>query len=159
ALGFSSSRTLRHRVPDGRYVPGTWADADELVTLASVLRERGRGIVECAPGFDGDGPAEPRVESELAWMREVARASGRPVTFNLSQTRAQGEHYRRAMELATASNTEDGTRIRPQTTSKCVGVVFSLQSSTPFDRYPAWAALKDLPLDAKVAALRERRAE
>ena len=159
ALGFSSSRTLRHRVPDGRYVPGTWAEADELVALASVLRARGRGIVECAPRFDGDGPAEPRVESELSWMREVARASGRPVTFNLSQTRAQGEHYRLAMELARASNEQDGTCIRPQTTSKCVGVVFSLQSSTPFDRYPAWASLADLRLDGRLAALRERRAE
>jgi N-acyl-D-aspartate/D-glutamate deacylase len=159
ALGFSSSRTLRHRVPDGRFVPGTWAEADELVALASVLRARGRGVVECAPRFDGDGPAEPRVESELAWMREVARTSGRPVTFNLSQTRAQGDHYRRAMELAVASNQAGGTRIRPQTTSKCVGVVFALASSTPFDRYPAWAALTGLPLEEKVAALRERRAE
>jgi N-acyl-D-amino-acid deacylase len=159
ALGFSSSRTLRHRVPDGRFVPGTWAESDELVALASVLGARGRGVVECAPRFDGDGPAEPRVESELTWMRAVARASGRPVTFNLSQTNAQGEHYRLAMQLAAASNAEDGTRIRPQTTSKCVGVVFALASSTPFSRYPAWAALADLPLDAKVAALRERRSE
>ncbi|MGZ4733960.1 MAG: N-acyl-D-amino-acid deacylase family protein [Acidimicrobiia bacterium] len=159
ALGFSSSRTLRHRVPDGRFVPGTWAESDELVALASMLRARGRGVVECAPRFDGDGPAEPRVESELAWMRAVALASGRPVTFNLSQTRAQGDHYRLAMELAVASNERDATRIRPQTTSKCVGVVFALASSTPFDRYPAWATLKDLPLDAKLAALRERRAE
>ena len=159
ALGFSSSRTLRHRVPDGRFVPGTWAETDELVALASVLARHGRGVIECAPRFDGDGPAEPRVESELAWMREVARASGRPVTFNLSQTRAQGDHYRLAMALATASNEQDGTRIRPQTTSKCVGVVFSLASSTPFDRYPAWAALCDLSLDAKVAALRARRTE
>lgn len=159
ALGFSSSRTLRHRVPDGRFVPGTWADADELVALASVLRARDRGVVECAPRFDGDGPAEPRVESELGWMREVARASGRPVTFNLSQTRAQGDHYKLAMELAVASNERDGTRIRPQTTSKCVGVVFSLASSTPFDRYPAWAVLGDLRLDGRLAALRERRTE
>jgi len=159
ALGFSSSRTLRHRVPDGRFVPGTWAESDELIALASVLGARGRGVVECAPRFDGDGPAEPRVESELGWMRAVARASGRPVTFNLSQTNAQGEHYRLAMALATASNAEDGTRIRPQTTSKCVGVVFALASSTPFSRYPAWAALADLPLAEKVAALRARRAE
>jgi N-acyl-D-aspartate/D-glutamate deacylase len=159
ALGFSSSRTLRHRVPDGRFVPGTFAGPDELVALASVLADHGKGIIECAPRFDGDGPAEPRVESELAWMREVARASGRPVTFNLSQTRAQGEHYKLAMELATAANAADGTSIRPQTTSKCVGVVFSLASSTPFARAPEWRALGDLPLAARLDALRTRRAE
>ena len=137
ALGFSSSRTLRHRVPDGRFVPGTWAESDELVALASVLGARGRGVVECAPRFDGDGPAEPRVESELAWMREVARASGRPVTFNLSQTQRPGRALPpRDGARGRVRTREDGTRIRPQTTSKCVGVVFSLASSTPFDRVP-----------------------
>jgi N-acyl-D-aspartate/D-glutamate deacylase len=159
ALGFSSSRTLRHRVPDGRFVPGTFAEADELVALASVLGARGRGVVECAPRFDGEGPAEPRVESELAWMREVARASGRPVTFNLSQTRDQGVHYRLAMELAAQSNRDHGTTIRPQTTSKCVGVVFSLASSTPFDRATEWRALRELPLRERLLALRHQRRE
>lgn len=154
ALGFSTSRTLRHRVPDGRFVPGTWAHAEELVALAEVLGSHGRGVIEASPRFDGDGPAEPRVESELAWMRAVARASGRPVTFNLSQTREQGEHYRLAVRLATEAAAE-GLVIRPQTTSKCVGVVFSLASSTPFDRFPAWAELHGLPSAQRLAALRD----
>jgi len=157
ALGFSTSRTLRHRVPDGRFVPGTWAEPAELLALAGVLAERGSGVVECAPRFDGDGPAEPRVESELAWMRAVAAASGRPVTFNLSQTRAQGDHYRRALELAAAANGADGVTIRPQTTSKCVGVVFSLASSTPFDRFPRWSALRGASLAEKLTRLRTDR--
>jgi N-acyl-D-amino-acid deacylase len=38
-------------------------------------------------------------------------------------------------------------------------VVFSLASSTPFDRYPKWAELRDLRLDGRLAALRERRTE
>ena len=37
ALGFSTSRTLLHRVPDGRPVPGTWADTNELYAIADVL--------------------------------------------------------------------------------------------------------------------------
>ena len=41
ALGFSTSRTLLHKVPDGRYVPGTKASADELMAFADVLRHRG----------------------------------------------------------------------------------------------------------------------
>jgi len=153
ALGFSTSRTLRHRVPDGRYVPGTWAEPDELVALTSVLGERGRGIVECSPRFDGEGPAEPRVESELAWMQAVARASGRPVTFNLSQTRDQGDHYRLALQLAADAQAE-GLVIRPQTTGKSVGVVFTLGSGTPFDRFGAWEELRGRPAGEKLAALR-----
>jgi len=81
ALGFSSSRTLRHRVPDGRYVPGTFADFDELMAIADVLSRRAGGIFEVAPRFDGDGPSEPRVKSELAWMEELSRRSNSPVTL------------------------------------------------------------------------------
>ena len=54
-----------HRVPDGRYVPGTWAGptSSSRWPRCSALAA---GVVESAPRFDGDGPAEPRVESELA---------------------------------------------------------------------------------------------
>ena len=72
--GVPTSRTLRHKVPDGRHVPGTFATTDELLALASVLGEAGRGVIECAPRFDGDGPSEPRARSEIGWMREVSRA-------------------------------------------------------------------------------------
>ena len=102
ALGFSSSRTLRHRVPDGRYVPGTFATADELLALAEMAGP-GR-VLEVAPRFDGDGPSEPRVESELAWMDAVSRGAGvhahvqRHADARAGRalpTRARREHVRR----------------------------------------------------------------
>lgn len=160
ALGFSTSRTLRHRVPDGRFVPGTFADAEELTALTAPLADAGRGMVGCSPRFDGDGPTEPRVVEELGWMRAVAASTGRPVTFNLSQTPEQGEHYRLAMRLAAEARAE-GLAVRPQTTSKCVGVLFSLANATPFDRHPPWRALRDVPLPGRLAALADpaRRAE
>ncbi|HET9730072.1 MAG TPA: amidohydrolase family protein, partial [Acidimicrobiia bacterium] len=49
ALGFSTSRTLLHRVPDGRPVPGTWADERELLAIADVLGRHGKGVYEVAP--------------------------------------------------------------------------------------------------------------
>ena len=49
ALGFSTSRTLLHRVPDGRPVPGTWATADELMAIAEVMGRHHRGVFEAAP--------------------------------------------------------------------------------------------------------------
>ena len=45
ALGFSTSRTMLHRVPDGRAVPGTYAHTDELFAIADVLGRRRRGRV------------------------------------------------------------------------------------------------------------------
>lgn len=154
ALGFSTSRTLRHRVPDGRQVPGTFAEREELLRLGAVLAVRGRGIFESAPRFDGDGPSEPRCRSELDWMRELALSTRRPVTFNLTHTFENPEHHRLALELSQAANRE-GASIRPQTTARGIGVLFSLQSSTPFGRHPSWRALDVLDLRGRLAAIRD----
>jgi N-acyl-D-aspartate/D-glutamate deacylase len=160
ALGFSSSRTLRHKAADGRHVPGTFAGHDELLAVADVLRRHACGVFEVAPRFDGEGPAIPRVESELAWMEPVSVRSGRPLTFNLSQTRAQGDHWRRAIELAREANGR-GARIRPQTSPRFIGVLTGIAHRTPFDGHPAWRALSELPVEARLAVLRDpaRRAE
>jgi len=154
ALGFSSSRTLRHKVPDGRYVPGTFARHEELMIVADALHRHGSGVFEVAPRFDGEGPSEPRVESELAWMHEVSARSGRPLTFNLSQTHAQGEHWRLAIQRAREANAA-GARIRPQTSPRFIGVLTGIAHRTPFDAHPAWRRLRELPLAARLAALRD----
>jgi N-acyl-D-aspartate/D-glutamate deacylase len=160
ALGLSTSRTLRHRVPDGCFVPGTFASPAELAALASPLARHGRGVVGISPRFDGEGSAVEKVESELAWMVEVARATGRPVTFNLTQTTEQGDHWRRAIELAEAAN-RTGATVRPQTTPRGIGVLFCLDHHTPFDHSPAWQALRGRPVAAKLAAFADpvRRVE
>ena len=152
ALGFSSSRTLRHRVPDGRYVPGTWAGDDELLALARALGPG--GVLEVAPRFDGDGPAEPRVDAELAWMERVSIEAGCGITFNLTQTRDQGDHFRRAIARAKAANAR-GARIRPQTSVRFIGLLTGLAHRTPFDAHPAWQELQSLPVDDRLAALRD----
>ena len=158
ALGFASSRTLRHYAPDGRCVPGTFAGTRELVALAGALAKHDRGMIECAPRFDGEGPAEPRVDAELAWMEEVSRGSGRPLTFSVTQSRDQGTHYRHALDLAAVANGH-GARLRPQTTPRGIGVLFCLDTMTPFDGTPPWRALKDLAPADRLAAVRDRRDE
>jgi N-acyl-D-amino-acid deacylase len=154
ALGFSSSRTLRHRVSGGGYVPGTYAQPDELLAFADVLARHGRGVFEVAPRFDGDGPTIPRVESELAWMERVSRQGACPVTFGLSHTWAQDDHYRRALELVRQANGA-GARLRPQTTPRFIGVLTGIAHRTPFDRHAAWRALQPLPVDERLAVLRD----
>jgi N-acyl-D-aspartate/D-glutamate deacylase len=154
ALGWSTSRTLRHRVPDGRHVPGTFARDDELLAFADVLARYDHGIIEVSPRFDGDGPAEPRVDAELEWMEAVSRRAGRPLTFNLSHTWDQGTHWRHAIERARAAN-ERGAWLRPQTTPRFIGVLTGLAHRTPFDQHPAWRALEPLSLDERVAVLRD----
>jgi N-acyl-D-amino-acid deacylase len=160
ALGFSTSRTLLHRVPDGRPVPGTWADERELFALAEVLGRRRKGVYEVAPRFERPGAQYEGTRAEVRWMAEINRRTGRPVTFGLAQSDAGPELFRKILELVD-EEAATGGELRPQTTTRGIALLFGLQHRTFFDRAPAWAALQALPLEARLAALDdpERRAE
>jgi N-acyl-D-amino-acid deacylase len=160
AIGFSTSRTRRHTAPDGRNVPGTWADEHELVALAEVLGRHRRGVFGAAPRFDGDGPGIDRARSEVALMAAMSRRSGRPFTFNLTNTFADPDLWRQTLAFVDEANA-GGAHLRPQTTSRGIGVIFSLGHHTPFDARPGWAPLRGASIDEKLAAMRdpERRAE
>lgn len=156
ALGFSTSRTLMHRVPDGRPVPGTWAQPEELYALADVLGRHGRGVFESASRLgEGDTEDLAATRAELAWMGEVSRRSGRPVSFGLAQSDRRPELFRRVIELAHEENAL-GARLRPQTTARGVGLLFGIESRTPFDRSPAWRALRQVRNGGKLVAMRDQ---
>jgi N-acyl-D-aspartate/D-glutamate deacylase len=157
ALGFSTSRTFLHKVPDGRPVPGTYAAPDELFMFADVLGRHGSGVFESASRIgegDRDNADIPGTRAELAWMGEVSRRSGRPVSFGLLQHDSRPDLYSRVIELAKHENTT-GANLRPQTTARSVGVLFSLDTRSPFDRADAWRDLKTMRNGKKLVALRD----
>lgn len=153
AVGFSTSRTGRHVTHDGRHVPGTWANENELVALASVLGKHQRGVFGCAPRFDGEGLGRERGASEVAIMAAMSRASGRPFTFNLTNTLADPQLWRQVLDFVSAEN-ENGAKLRPQTTSRGIGYIFSLAHRTPFDHLPGWEILQGRSLSERVELLR-----
>lgn len=153
ALGFSTSRTLLHRVPDGRPVPGTWAQPDELFAIAEVLGRRGRGTFEVAPRLgERDDDTLEGTRAEVAWMGEVNRRTGRPVTFAMAHSFARPELYRRILEFVDEEAARGGV-LRPQTTARGIGLLFGISHRTLFDGCPSWRALRDLPLAGRLAAL------
>jgi N-acyl-D-aspartate/D-glutamate deacylase len=155
ALGFSTSRTLLHTVPDGRPVPGTWATPDELYAIADVLGRHRRGVFESASRIgERDSEDLSGTRAELAWMGEVSRRSGRPVTFGLAQSDRRPELFRRVVGFAKEQNTLGGC-VRPQTTARGVGVLFGLQSRTPFDGSPAWRQLQGHSVQEQLLTLRD----
>lgn len=158
ALGFSTSRTFLHKVPDGRPVPGTYAAVEELYAFADVLGRHGAGVFESASRIGerdlADGNLYPKTRAELAWMGEVSRRSGRPVSFGLTQHDSRPDLYQRVIEFAKEENALGGN-VRPQTTARSVGILFSLETRTVFDRSPAWRALRDLTPAARLSAFRD----
>jgi len=75
AVGFSTSRFLGHFIPDGRHVPGTHADHDEVLQIASRVAGLG-GLMQNVLNLGGD------YEGELALIAAQARISGGRVLFS-----------------------------------------------------------------------------
>jgi N-acyl-D-aspartate/D-glutamate deacylase len=153
ALGFSTSRTLAHRAIDGEPVPGTFAAEDELFGIGSVLGELGTGVFELAPagvlGEDLDAP-----EKEVAWMRRLAAATNRPVTFALTQNNADPQAWRRQLDLA-AEAAAEGVPLRPQVHGRTVSILLGFSTFHPFNFTAAWgeSGVGLLPWSEQVARI------
>jgi N-acyl-D-amino-acid deacylase len=155
ALGFSTSRTFLHTVPDGRPVPGTYAAADELLAFAEVLSSHKAGVFEGAMRLgERDNDAFDNSRSEVALMGEISRRSGRPLSFGLTQTDRRPGLYESVIEFVKEENAA-GANVRPQTTARGIGLLFGLESRTPFDRAPAWKELRGAVNGRKLQMLRD----
>ncbi|MDP7352917.1 MAG: amidohydrolase family protein, partial [Acidimicrobiales bacterium] len=142
------------RVPDGRYVPGTHAAEDELLAFADSLGRYG-GIFECAAKLGGrNDPEGVFTRDEIRMYGDISRRAGCPVTFGLTQVDVVPDMHLQVLDYVATENA-DGARIRPQTTSRQIGILFGLSGRTPFDRADGWDDLRDLSLDDKVARLTE----
>ena len=136
AIGFSTSRTYLHQTPDGREVPGTWAAPEELLAIGEVMGRLGRGVFECA--VDNDRKVHGMVgekdrtvmEREVAWMKDLSIRTGRPVTFGFVQNRSDPDGWKYWLELVAEANAA-GADIRPQTTTRGIGVLFGLANPDP----------------------------
>ena len=155
ALGFSTSRTPLHLTPDGDVVPGTHATPEELKGICAALGEHGRGVVEAATGINGGDEETVRrnLETEMSWMTDISLETGRPVTFGLTQNRQTPQAYGWILEKV-AESVRKGAKIKPQSTTRGIGVLFGFQNRTPFDRAPAWRALRGMSMEEKLVKLR-----
>ena len=155
ALGFSTSRTFLHRVPDGRPVPGTYAEPDELLSIGRVLGKHQRGVFEAAARLgERDAPDLPNTRKEVAWMGELSRENGVNVTFGLAHSERRETLYRSVVDFASEENAK-GARLRPQTTSRPIGSLYSLHNRTMFDRTEAWHDLQSMSFDSRLDYMRD----
>src|SRR5579859_5035708 len=154
ALGFSTSRSFLHTVPGGTPLPGTFARPAELSALAGVLRERGTGVIEVVPRIgERDGAARENSVAEMAWMEEVARESGRPLTFAITQSDRRPGLWAWVMEQVAAARGR-GADLRPQTAARGTAILYGLAAGrTPYDALPSWAAVMEAPMTERARLL------
>ncbi|MDE0884295.1 MAG: amidohydrolase family protein [Myxococcota bacterium] len=148
ALGFSTSRTFLHRAKDGEPVPGSFASADELIGIGHALGEAGSGVFECASDLTDES-------AEIAWMHTISKETGRPVTFACLQGDHDPKQWKRLLAACEAS-AADGGRVTPQVAARPAGILMGLESTIhPFIVKRAYREIADLPLEERVARMRE----
>jgi N-acyl-D-amino-acid deacylase len=147
ALGFSTSRTSLHKSKSGELVPGTNAERDELFGIGRALARQGRGVFQLALEH-GD------VLQEIMWMRELARETKRPVSFNLSQVDQAPQLWRKVVgELDRAH--EEKIPLYAQVAGRSIGIVMCWEGTAhPFATYPSMLGMRDFAPDARLAMLR-----
>ena len=129
AVGFSTSRTVGHRSIGGTPVPGTFAEADELLALAKAMQRAGSGVFELIPAstvgkLEGLGGEKYSLLEEFELIKQIGRV-GRPVTFTTVQVPDFPDTWQDYLRGAAEENAK-GSNLRPQVASRPIGFVTSL---------------------------------
>jgi N-acyl-D-amino-acid deacylase len=149
AIGVSTSRALVHRFRDGRHAPSVNTEDQELLALASGLRDAQAGVFQLIPNTANEA------SEEFGLIMKLNATSGRPVSFTLPQGDSIVGGWRTYLDGVKAAAVK-GLPIRGQFYPRPVGMLFGLDlSMTPFSLNPSYRAVADLPLPQKVAALRD----
>jgi N-acyl-D-aspartate/D-glutamate deacylase len=148
ALGFSTSRTEKHRDRAGNHTPSFKAEQDELWGIAKALGETGRGVIQLIADFWD-------FEPEFALIRGMAEASGRPLSLTIEQDDRHPEIWGNVLDHISKAQAE-GVNMRGQVPPRPTGVLQGLTATlNPFVLHEAWKPLRAAPLEAKLRALRD----
>ncbi len=148
ALGFTTSRTQLHMTLAGDYTPGRFAGVDELKAIGRALGRAGHGNFGMLADFEDE-------TADFAWMRDIARESGRPVWFLLTDRIWDPTRWRRLMAGVQAAR-QDGLPLTAQIAARPVGLILGLSTSlTPFSTKASFMALAHLPPEERLKRLRD----
>ena len=152
ALGISTSRTERHRTSRGESLGTLRAREPELQALASTLKTKGRGVFQLVS--DSYRTTDDQfAASEFSLVEQIARTSGRPISFSVQQDLEAPERWRDLMALASSLH-DEGLNVKAQVAPRPIGVLLGLQASANiFTPVRAYARVAKLPLEERVIAL------
>lgn len=153
ALGFSTSRTYVHRSRDGANIGTLTASEAELLGVTAALKRAGRGVVQLIS--DAYLTADDDfARAELALIRQVARSTGRRLSFTVQQTDDAPDRWKHIFSEI-ADMTAEGLDVRAQVAPRPIGVVLTFASTTnPFFICPTYREVaRDAAVEQRLARL------
>ncbi len=145
ALGFTTSRTTKHKAADGSPTPSLSAEEPELAGLARAMRRAGKGVIEVNSDF-GDG--------DFQRMRQAAEIAGRPLSSLLVQVQNAPDLWRETLDGIDAA-VADGLEFTAQVGSRAIGVLMTLKGSVhPFITHPRWLEMANLTDDERIGRIK-----
>ena len=136
AVGFSTNRYPPHKLPDGRSIPGTFADPIELVEIAKAVGPR-NGLMQA-------------VGANFEVLKAMAETTQGRILFSYGTGPQEGSGKAQADNLAKLCEHGDLTAI---TQVRGSGFMFGLQSNLPVPG-ETWDALRKMDLAGRLAAIR-----
>tara|TARA_A100001011_G_C14258043_1_gene820991 strand:- start:43 stop:1677 length:1635 start_codon:yes stop_codon:yes gene_type:complete len=136
AVGFSTNRYEPHKAPDGRAIPGTYAECSELVEIAKVVGPRD-GLMQL-------------VGADAEVMKSIAETEGSRVLFSFGCSGEEGSGAKAAIHLDEMNL--DGRNITATTHTRGSGYMFGLQSGIPMQG-PTWDQLREKGFEARLEAI------
>ena len=137
AVGFSTNRYPPHKLPDGRSIPGTFADPIELVEIAKAVGPR-NGLMQA-------------VGANFEVLKAMAETTQGRILFSYGAGPQEGSGQAQADNLAKLCEHGDLTAI---TQVRGSGFMFGLQSALPVQG-ETWDALRKMKLGERLQAIRD----
>ena len=137
AVGFSTNRYAPHVLPDGRSVPGTFAEPEELVQIAGEVGPR-NGLLQA-------------VGADFQVLKTLAQTPGSRLLYSSAAEARPGSGKARAGTAEALCEFGDVTAICHVRAS---GVLLGLQSILPLQG-GAWGALRRRDLAGRLASIRD----
>ena len=146
AIGFSTNRLPGHTLPDGRSIPGTFAQTKELVAISEQVGKHG-GILQSVLNYG-------KLDEELNIVREQVRSAGTRALFSAPYTPTESDDIS-AYDAPIAAMHAEGLDVSALTLPRSGGFLSGLRTDMLMFRTPAWTALREKPFAERLESIRD----
>ncbi len=148
AFGFTTSLTNSHKTLSGGFVPSRYSEVAEMMGIGSALAGFDHGAFGINTEFEHE-------EVEMIWLAELARQTGRPVWFLVTQNIADPTRWKRLIAGIHAARAS-GAPLSGQVACRPVGVLLGVGATlTPFSANEAYQELHPLSPEDRLARMRD----